>query len=46
MTNLDAAQEALAQAFGEVEGLFPQVDDTKINFKPTEKWSFGKRWYT
>lgn len=42
MTNLDAAQEALAQAFGEVEGLFPQVDDTKINFKPTEKWSFGE----
>lgn len=42
MTNLNAAQEALAQAFREVEALFPQVDDAKINFKPTEKWSFGE----
>lgn len=42
MTNLNAAQEALAQAFSEVEALFPQVDDAKINFKPTEKWSFGE----
>jgi len=42
MTNLNAAQEALTQAFSEVEALFPLVDDAKINFKPTEKWSFGE----
>lgn len=42
MTNLNAAQEALTQAFTAVEALFTQVDDAKINFKPTEKWSFGE----
>ena len=42
MTNLNTAQEALAKAFSEVEALFAQVNDTKINFKPTEKWSFGE----
>lgn len=42
MTHLNAAQEALDLAFSEVEALFLQVDDAKINFKPTEKWSFGE----
>lgn len=42
MTTLNAAQEALTQAFKEVEALFTQVNDAKINFKPTEKWSFGE----
>ncbi len=42
MTNLNTAQEALAEAFSEVEALFAKVNDTKINFKPSEKWSFGE----
>lgn len=42
MTHLNAAQEALVLAFSEVEALFSQVDNAKINFKPTEKWSFGE----
>lgn len=42
MTNLNAAHQALAEAFSAVEALFTQVNDEKINAKPTEKWSFGE----
>ena len=42
MSNLDSASQALAEAFSAVEALFTQVNDAKINFKPTEKWSFGE----
>lgn len=42
MTDLNAAHQALAEAFSAVEALFTQVNDEKINAKPTEKWSFGE----
>lgn len=42
MIDLNAAHQALAEAFSAVEALFTQVNDEKINAKPTEKWSFGE----
>jgi hypothetical protein len=42
MENLSAAHQALAETLSAVEQLFKLVDDEKINFKPTEKWSFGE----
>ena len=42
MSNLDSANQALAEAFSAVEALFNLVNDAKINLKPTEKWSFGE----
>jgi hypothetical protein len=42
MENLSAAHQALAETLTAVDQLFKLVDDEKINFKPTEKWSFGE----
>jgi hypothetical protein len=42
MENLSAAHQALAETLAAVEQLFKLVDNEKINYKPTEKWSFGE----
>ena len=42
MNNLIEASQALETSFAAVAALFERVDEAKINYKPTEKWSFGE----